>query len=67
MHKNLFPKLTQAYESWVVQGRREVIEELIPASKAHWGALSGQMLDIYRKDPDDYANRLQILVENNKF
>ena len=67
MHKNLFPKLTQAYETWVVQGRREVIEELIPASKAHWGALSGQMLDIYRKDPDDYANRLQILVENNKF
>jgi len=67
MHKNLFPALIQAYESWVTGGKREVIEELVPASKAHWDALSNQMLDIYRKDPDDYANQLQTLVENNKF
>ena len=67
MHKNLFPALIQAYQTWVMQGKREVIEELIPASKAHWGELSSQMIYIYRKDPDDYANRLQNLVENNKF
>jgi hypothetical protein len=57
----------KAYESWVMQGQREAIEELVAASKTHWSALSSQMLDIYRKDPDDYANRLQILVENSKF
>jgi hypothetical protein len=67
MHKSLFPALIQAYESWVMQGKREVIEELVPASKAHWRALSNQILDIYRKNPDEYANRLQTLVENNKF
>jgi len=67
MHKNLFPALIQAYESWVIGGKRELIEELVPASKAHWDALSRQMLDIYRKDPDDYAKQLQTLVENNIF
>jgi hypothetical protein len=67
MQKHLFPALIQAYESWVIRGRREAIEELVPASKIHWNALAKQMLDVYRKDPDDCANQLQILVENNKF
>jgi hypothetical protein len=67
MHKHLFPALIQAYESWVTRGRREVIGELVAASKAHWNALANQILDIYRKNPDDYANRLQALVENNRF
>ena len=67
MHKNLFPALIRAYESWVTKGKREVIEELIPASQAHWGGLSNQLLDIYRKGSVDYAKRLQTLIENNKF
>jgi hypothetical protein len=66
MHKDLFPALIQGYESWVTGGRREVIEELVAASKAHWDALSNQILDIYRNNPDDYANQLQVLIENNK-
>ena len=67
MRKHLFPALIQAYESWVMQGRREAIEELLPTSNTHWDSLANQMLDIYRKDPNDFANRLQTLVENNKF
>jgi len=67
MHKHLFPALIQAYESWVMRGKREAIEKLVPAGKTHWNALANQMLDIYRKDPNNFANRLQTLVENNKF
>jgi hypothetical protein len=67
MHKNLSPTLVQAYESWVIAGKRAAIEELVLASKSHWDALANQMLDIYRKYPDDYAGRLQTLVETNKF
>ena len=67
MHKHLFPALTQAYETWVKRGEREVIEELVPLSETHWNALANQMLDIYRNSPDDFANRLQTLIENNKF
>ena len=66
MHKHLFPALIQAYESWVTQGKREAIEELVPASKTHWNKLTNQMLDIYRKDPNDFSTHLQTLVENNK-
>jgi hypothetical protein len=67
MHKNLFPRLTQAYEAWVVQGERSLIGELVSPSKAHWCDLAMQMLDVYRNHPDDYAGRLQTLIENNKF
>jgi hypothetical protein len=67
MHKHLCPALIQAYESWVMRGKREAIEELLPASRDHWNALANQILDIYRKDPNDFANRLQALIENNKF
>ena len=67
MQKYLFPALTQGYETWVMRGKRGAIEELVPASKTHWNALANQILDIYRTDPDDFANRLQTLVENNKF
>ena len=67
MHKDLFPELIQAYDSWVMWGKRGVIEALLPASKAHWSALASQMLDIYRNHPDDYAGLVQAQVENNKF
>ena len=67
MHKNISPTLIRAYESWVMTGRRKVIEELLPASKSHWAALANEVLDIYRRHPDDYASRLQTLVENSKF
>jgi hypothetical protein len=67
MHKNLAPALMGAYESWAGAGKRSVIEDLMPASEAHWSALANEMLDIYRKYPDDCAGRLQILVENKKF
>jgi hypothetical protein len=67
MHKNLAPALMQAYESWIIAGKRGVIEELVPVSEAHWAALANEMLDIYRKYPDDCAGRLQALVEAKKF
>ena len=67
MHKNISPALIQAYESWVMTGKRTFIEELVPASKSHWAALASQILEVYRRYPDDYARRLQILVENSKF
>jgi hypothetical protein len=67
MRKHLSPALTQAYETWVTRGGRDAIEELVPMSETHWFELAKQMLDIYRNNPDDFANRLQILVENNKF
>ncbi|MDH3387156.1 MAG: hypothetical protein OEN02_04555 [Gammaproteobacteria bacterium] len=67
MHKHLSPALMQGYETWVVRGDHQAIRELLPASETHWNALADQMLDAYRKNPDDFANRLQVLVENNKF
>ena len=67
MHKHLFPALTQAYEDWVSSGKREAIGELLPASKTHWEVLANHALDIYRVSPDDLANRLQTLIENNRF
>lgn len=67
MHKNLFPELIQAYDSWVMCAKRGAIEALLPASKAHWSGLANRILDIYRNHPEDYAGRLQALVENNKF
>jgi hypothetical protein len=67
MHKHLFPALLQAYESWVKLGRREVIEELLPASNTHWSRLARQILDLYRKNTDDYVKRLQALIEDNRF
>jgi len=67
MRKHIFPALTQAYETWVSQGERYAIEELVPVSETHWNALANKMLDIYRNSPDDYANQIQTLVEDNKF
>jgi len=67
MHKHLFPALVQAYQTWVAGGGREVIEELVPASESHWADLAGQMLAMYRNNPDDFARPLQALVESSKF
>ena len=67
MHKHLAPTLMQAYETWVAEGRREVIEELVPASESHWGDLARQMLRVYRHNPDNFARPLQTLVESSKF
>ncbi len=66
MRKHLFPSLTRAYEDWVERGKREAIDELLPASRNHWSGLAEQMLDVYRKNPENFANRLQTLVENSK-
>lgn len=67
MQKYLSPTLMQGYETWVTQGRRNAIAELPPASRTHWNALANQLLELYRANPDDLANRLQGLVENSKF
>ncbi len=66
MHKHLFPALMQAYETWLIRGRREAIEELVPASEAHWDAMANRALELYRKDPDDFAAPLQALFEINR-
>jgi hypothetical protein len=66
MHKDLSPALMQAYADWVRLGTRGAIEQLIAQSERHWNALAGQMLDIYRAHPDDFASRLQTLIENNR-
>lgn len=65
MRKHLFPALGQAYETWVETGRREAIDQLVPVSKTHWDSLAIRMLDIYRSDPDHFADRLQTLIEKN--
>ena len=66
MHRHLFPALSRAYSSWVNGGRRGAIEELIAESENHWNALAERMLDIFRTHPQDYARRLQTLVEDNR-
>ncbi len=66
MHKHLFPALMQAYETWLIRGRREAIEELVPASEAHWDAMANRALELYRNDPDDFAAPLQALFEINR-
>ena len=67
MQIHLFPALIQAYESWVTQGKLEAIEELVPASKTSWNKLANQMLETYRKNPNNIVNQLQTLVEIHKF
>lgn len=67
MHKHLFPALIEAYENWAQHGDRAVIEKLLAASNSHWQALATEMLDTYRNHPEDYSERLQTLVENNRF
>lgn len=67
MRKDLAPMLLQAYETWVEQDRRAVIEELLPANESHWNRLAGQILDVYSCHPDDFGDRLQTLIENSRF
>jgi len=67
MQKHLFPALMQAYDSWVASGELAAIERLAPSSEAHWQALAGRMLDLYRSDPEDLAGRLVVLVEDSRF
>lgn len=66
MRKHIFPTLRQAYETWVAGGQREAIAGLGPTSESHWNALADRMLDLYRSHPDDFARRLQTLVEDNR-
>ena len=67
MHKYLSPALVLGYEAWVMHGEREAIEDLLPASTTHWNALVNQVLDLHRTNPDEFSNRLQTLVEENRF
>ena len=67
MRKELFPSLTRSYENWVITGKRNGIEALVPASEIHWNGLANGMLEIYRKNHDDFADRLDSLVEDSKF
>lgn len=67
MHKHLFPALMQVYDTWVTRGGREAIEEMVPASEAHWDALADRALEIYRKDPGAFAATLKALFESRKF
>ena len=67
MQKQLFPALVQAYETWVETGNLDAIESMLPASRTHWQALAGQMLDMFRQQPEQLASRVQGLVENNRF
>jgi len=66
MHKHLFPALMQAYRSWITDGRRGVIEELVSVSKDHWSALAGRMLDLFRLQTDNFDSRLQTLIEDSR-
>lgn len=65
MRKHLFPALARASEQWLRSGRRDAIEALVPASEAHWEELARQVLELYRADADDFAGRLQALIEGS--
>ena len=67
MRKELFPSLTRSYENWVTTGKRNGIEALVSASENHWNRLANQVLVTYRKNSDDFSDRLNDLIENNKF
>jgi hypothetical protein len=66
MRKHLFPSLARAYDHWSARGRRDAIEELLSQSKSHWSMLACRMLALYRDAPDDFADRLQSMVEDNR-
>ncbi len=66
MHKHLFPELVEAYETWVKQGDRGVIELLIPTGKNHCRALANEILATYQANPDKSTQQLQELIENNR-
>lgn len=67
MRKQIFPALTEAYESWVQQGERGALEQLAAASEVHWSSLAGQMLETWRCFPEDFDASLQALVDDNIF
>jgi hypothetical protein len=66
MQKELFPALKQAYEHWVQDGERAVIRNLVCKSERHWSALARKMLEIQRAHPEDFASRIQLLLEDHR-
>ncbi len=65
LRKQLFPALVSAFDDWSVSGRRHAIEDLLPASTAHWQALAHQVLERYREDPTGSAGEIGALIESS--
>ena len=67
MQKHLFPALLEGYENWVARGDRNAIESLLSRSEGHWGELAEAALEIFRRHPDDFTERVQAVIENRRF
>ncbi len=67
LRKHLFPALASAFDDWTDGGRRDAIEDLLPASETHWHSLAQQVLERYREDPAGSTRSIGELIESNAF
>ena len=65
--RDLAPALCRAYEQWVAHGDRGELAALVPTGAAHWSALAGEMLDLYRQRPADLAAGLERLIAGSRW
>jgi len=67
MRKELFPQLLAAYEIWTVTGNTRELEQLSERSAAHWTALAGNLLELFRQQGTDCRQQLVSAIESNTF
>jgi hypothetical protein len=66
MRKTLFPSLLSAYERWHERDDWQALKGLIEEGRAHWSAMAGEVLKIYREQPDQAQLGIKSLLESNK-
>ncbi len=67
LRSHLAPALVAAFQQWTDSGRRQPIEELLPASTAHWQSLAQRVLEAFRDNPGDSAAAIGDLIEADRF
>jgi hypothetical protein len=65
MRKDIFPRLQGAYSEWHRTGERERIAAVAEVGRSYWEELARAMLAIHRDNPEEAAERIQLLVGNS--
>lgn len=66
MRKELFPQLRAAYERWLTDADLSALDETTQRGAAHWRALAGELLELYRRDGARCAAPIEALVDANR-
>ncbi len=63
MRKQLFPSLVEAYRRWDESGNKQPLADLVARGVDHWSQLAEQMVQLYRRDPQQVAGAVAEAVE----